>query len=179
MAWIAPMTAIAGSVFTAAQFNTFVRDLLNECPTAKATTPGSHFVASGTNQVVERIPAQASVNVSESTASTTYVNLTTSGPSVTCTTGTSALIVVSAEIHNATASEAGKVGIDISGATTEAPDVNYSLRQESSGTGEFQQCSLARLHTALTPGSNTFKMMYQASGGTASFNFRNIIVIPY
>jgi hypothetical protein len=173
------MTAVAGSVFTAAQFNTFVRDNLNECPTAKATTPGSHFVANGTNQIVERIPAQASVNVADSTASTTFVNLTPTGPSVTAVTGTSALIAIAAEITNGTASQAGRMGVDISGATTEAPDTNFCLRQESSGASEFQQCSLVRLHTTLTPGTNTFKAMYLASGGTASFNFRNLLVIPF
>lgn len=179
MTWIAPMTAVAGSVFTAAQFNTFVRDLLNETAPAKATTPGSHFVATGTNQIAERIPAQASVNVSETTTSTTFVNLTTSGPSVTCTTGSSAMIIMSAEINNNTASQAGRVGCDISGATTESPDTNFCLRQETNGTAEFQQCSLVRLHKTLTPGVNTFKLMYLASGGTAAFNFRNIAVIPY
>ena len=123
MTWIAPMTAVAGSVFTAAQFNTFVRDLLNETAPAKATTPGSHFVATGTNQIAERIPAQASVNTSESTASTTFVNLTTPGPSVTVTTGSSALIVMSAEIHNGTASEAGRVQVADSHFSDNATDV--------------------------------------------------------
>ena len=32
------MTAVSGSVYTAAQFNTFVRDNLNETAPAKATT---------------------------------------------------------------------------------------------------------------------------------------------
>lgn len=179
MTWIAPMTAVAGSVFTAAQFNTFVRDNLNECPTAKATTPGSHFVASGTNQIVERIPSTASLNVSESTTSTTFVDLPTAGPSVTVDTGTSALITITSEIHSSLASEAGRVGINISGATTEAPNSNFTLRQETNGTGEFNQCSLVRLHVGLTPGTNIFKMQYLASGGTASFNFRSIVVIPF
>src|SRR5690606_12967068 len=44
MAWSAPMTAVSGSVFTAAQFNQFVRDNLNETAPARATTAGAHFV---------------------------------------------------------------------------------------------------------------------------------------
>lgn len=178
MAWTAPMTAVAGSVFTAAQFNTFIRDNLNECPAAKSTTPGSYFAVSDTNQVTQRIPAQLSVNVSETTTSTTFTDLATVGPSVTCVTGPYAVIIMSCELHSNTSSEAARVGCDISGATTEAPDGNHVLREESSGTAEFQRASCVRLHTGLTPGTNTFKMMYAATAGTGSFNFRNIAVLP-
>src|SRR5882672_4060511 len=107
MTWTAPMTAIAGSVFTAAQFNTFVRDNLNECPAAKATAPGSHFITSGTNQVVERIPVEAVLNISEQTTSASFADLTTPGPTVTAVTGSTALIVMTVEINNNTASQAG------------------------------------------------------------------------
>lgn len=173
------MTAVAGSVFTAAQFNTFIRDNLAETAPAKATTPGSFFTTSATNQITERVPAQATVNTSETTTSTTFTDLATVGPTVTVTTGVQALIVVSAEISNNTASQAGRIAVDISGATTIAPDNNKVLRQESSGTTEFQRCSLVYLQTALTPGSNTFKMMYTTVGAsTASFNFRNLVVLP-
>lgn len=173
------MTAVAGSVFTAAQFNTFVRDNLAETAPAKATTPGAYFAVSGTNQIVQRIPAQASVNVSGTTTSTSYTDLSPAGPSVTVTTGSFAAIIMTAEIGNNTASQPGRVGCDISGATTEAPDDNYVLRQESNGTSEFQRCSAFRLHTALTPGVNTFKMMYTTVGSsTAAFNFRNLAILP-
>lgn len=179
MAWTAPMTAVAGSVFTAAQFNTFVRDNLSETAPAKATTPGSYFTVSGTNQIIQRTPAQQSVNTSETTTSTSFADLTTPGPSVTVTTGSWAVIVATSEISNNTSSQAGRVGVDISGATTESPDSNHVLRQESSGTAEFQRASIVRLHTGLTPGSNTFKLMYSTVGSsTASFNFRNIAVLP-
>lgn len=174
------MTAIAGSVFTAAQFNTFLRDNLSECPAAKATTPGAHFAVSATNQVAERIPQQQSVNTSESTSSTSFADLATTGPTVTVTTGSSALIFATAEIGNSTASAPGRVGVDITGATTETPDGNHVLRQESSGTAEFQRCTVARLHTALTPGVNVFKLMYAVVGvSTATFGTRNIAVIPF
>ena len=48
------MTAVASSVFTAAQFNTFIRDNLNETSPAKATTAGAYFTVSGTNLRVGR-----------------------------------------------------------------------------------------------------------------------------
>lgn len=172
------MTAVAGSVFTAAQFNAFVRDNLAETAPAKATVPGSYFTVSDTNQIVQRTPVQATVNVSETTTSTTFTDLATPGPSVTVTTGTTALVVFSAEISNNTASQAGRVGFATSGATTAEADGNHVLRMETAGTSEFARASAVRLHTGLTPGQNTFRMVYAATGGTASFNFRNLIVLP-
>lgn len=173
------MTAVSGAVFTAAQFNQFIRDNLSETAPAKATVPGSYFAVSDTNQITQRTPAQSIVNVSESTTSTSFVDLTTLGPQVTVVTGTTALIIVTAEITNNTASQAGRIGITISGATTETPDGSWVLRQETNGTSEFNRCSASRLHTTLTPGTNTFRMTYAATGGTASFNFRNLAVLPF
>lgn len=179
MAWTAPMTAVAGSVFTAAQFNAHIRDNLAETAPAKAATPGSYFTVSATNQIAERVPAQASLNTSESTTATSLSDLPTVGPSVTLNTGVQALVVISAEIGNNTASQAGRAAVDISGATTLAPDGTKVLRQESSGTAEFQRASMVYLQAGLTPGSNTFKMVYSTTGtSTASFNFRNILVLP-
>ncbi|QDN64454.1 hypothetical protein [Streptomyces sp. S1D4-14] len=173
------MTAVAGSVFTAAQFNQTIRDNLAETAPSKATVPGSYFAVSDTNQISQRTPAASTVNVSESTLSTSFVDLTTLGPQVTVNTSTSALILVTAEISNNTASQAGRVGVNISGATTETVDGTYVLRQETNGTAEFNRCTVARLHTTLTPGTNTFRMVYCATGGTAAFNYRNLIVFPY
>ena len=179
MSWTAPMTAIAGSVFTAAQFNTFVRDNLNECPAAKAVTPGGIFATSATNQVTERVGVTALVVTSELTTSTSFTDLGTVGPTVSVATGSAALIVISAQINNSTSSLAGIMGVDISGATTESPSTVQSLRQESSGTSEFVQTSFVRLHTALTPGVNTFKAMYEVPGGTGQFVNRAITVLPF
>lgn len=172
------MTAVAGSVFTAAQFNQFIRDNLAETAPAKATTPGSYFAVSDTNQIVQRTPVQSTVNVPETTTSTSFTDLATVGPQVTVTTGTTALIIFTAEISNNTVSQAGRVGFTISGAMTADADGNHVLRMETAGTSEFNRSSAVRLHTGLTPGTNTFRMVYAASGGTASFNFRNLIVLP-
>lgn len=173
------MTAVAGSVFTAAQFNQHLRDNLAETAPAKATTPGSYFTTGAVNQIAERVPATASINTGESTTSVSFTDLATVGPSVTVNTGVQALIIISAEINNNTASQAGRVGVDISGATTLAPDINKILRQESSGTAEFQRCSVVYLQQGLTPGANTFKLMYSTvSTSTSAFNYRNITVLP-
>ena len=75
MAWTAPMTAVANAVFTAAQFNTHVRDNLLETAPAKATTTGGYFVATGTNTIVQRVASVAS-NAS-STVFTPVINHST------------------------------------------------------------------------------------------------------
>lgn len=174
------MTAVAGSVFTAAQFNTFVRDNLSQTAPAKATTPGAHFAVSDTNEISERVPVEQTIATSETTTSTTFTDLATVGPALTVATGPSALVFFTAEISNNTASQPGRVSIDVSGATTEGADGSKVLRVESSGTAEFGRCSVARLFTTLTPGSNTFKMQYCTVGAsTAVFAQRNLIVIPF
>ena len=59
MAWSAPMTAVANTVFTAAQFNQHVRDNLNETAPAKATASGGYFVATGVNAIAQRFADSA------------------------------------------------------------------------------------------------------------------------
>lgn len=179
MTWSAPMTAVSGSVFTAAQFNTFVRDNLLACPASLATTNGSFFASTGANSLAERIPASARLDVSELYTGTSFGDAPTPGPTLTLTTGQHALIIVSAELNNQTGSAGAQVGVDISGATTEAASANYCLRQESSLTGEFNHASMARFHNSLTPGTNTFRLKYAVTAGSMAINFREICVIPF
>jgi hypothetical protein len=80
MAWSAPMTAVANATFTSAQFNQYVRDNLLECAPAKATTPGRLIVTTGPNAITERVVTQASISTSETTTSTSYTDLATTGP---------------------------------------------------------------------------------------------------
>jgi hypothetical protein len=173
------MTAVSGSVFTAAQFNTFVRDNLLMCPASIASTPGSLFVTDSSNSVVERIPVTANIATQEAVTATSFSDAPTPGPSVTAVTGQHAIIVISAEMGNVSSASAGCLaGVLISGATSEVPSFNNELRQESNGTAEFQRCSTFRLHTGLTPGSNTFKMQYMTLAGTMNIAYREITVLP-
>lgn len=177
MAWTAPMTAVAGSVFTAAQFNTFLRDNLNECPAAKATTPGSIFATTATNQVAERIPAHAEVLTSETTTSTTYTDLTTPGPAVTVTTGNAAFVYVSGSLTNS-GTLSSRMAYAISGASTIAEADNRGIGQ-GGDPAVFVLASGVHLHTDLTPGANTFTAKYRVAGGTGTFLSRRIGVIPF
>lgn len=180
MTWTAPMTAVSGSIFTAAQFNTFVRDNLLETPAAKATTAGSLFATVSAGQIAERIPNRSLIVTSEPTTATSYADLATPGPQVTVTHGTSALICVTSRINVGTANIGGQAGVDISGATTEAAGDTHCLRSDAASSANSNRMTAVRLHTTLTPGTSVFKMQYKvASAATGTFSAREIVVIPF
>lgn len=175
------MTAIAGSVFTAAQFNQFIRDNLLETAPAKATTAGAHFAVSGVNAIEERISATSATLASDTTASTTYADLSGGpGPSVTVTTGVAALVMVHAQSANSGAGSA-RMGYDVSGATSIAAADNRATGILGVA-GAAPNAASVILHNAsslpLTPGSNTFTAKYRVSSGTGTFEHRRIIVFP-
>lgn len=176
MAWTAPMTAVAGSVFTAAQFNTFIRDNLNECPAAKATTPGSIFATTATNQIAERIPQTATVATSQTTTSATYTDLATTGPAVTVTTGSTALVSLYNANLNSSATVSSLMSYDVTGASSvaasDATAIGNATANGTRETGTF-------LQTGLTAGSNTFTCRYRVGSGTGTFVDRKIIVVPF
>jgi hypothetical protein len=101
MAWVAPPTFVSGNVLTAALLNILSGDL-NELAPAKATAAGQIFVSTGANAIIARTPGFDTIATSESTASTSFVNLATVGPTVTVTTGTTALVFVSADMSSDT-----------------------------------------------------------------------------
>ena len=179
MAWSAPMTAVANSTFTAAQFNQYVRDNLNETAPAKATSAGSYFVADGVNSIAERTPNLEGVLTAETTISTTFTDLATIGPTVTVTTGPYALVLTHCQMDNVTTGSA-YAGVEVTGASSIAPALNRSINifnasavRIGAGTAVLHAGSLA-----LTPGSNTFTMKYRVSSGLGTFADRRIIVMP-
>ncbi|HSE08468.1 MAG TPA: hypothetical protein VLB29_07365 [Nocardioidaceae bacterium] len=177
MAWTAPMTAVSGSVYTAAQFNTFVRDNLNETAPAKATTPGGYFVTSTLNEIVERLGDRETIATSETTTSTSFTDLTTPGPTVTATTSNLALVIFGCEQSNS-GSGSTRSSVDVSGASTIAAADIRSLTLSGTAGSEFQ-ASHAVFYDDLTPGLNTFTMKYRVSSGTGTFARRRLIVLPY
>jgi hypothetical protein len=129
------------------------------------------------------IPANsyATVLTSEVTSSTSYTNLTTAGPAVTVTTGTKALVIVTANLRNDAV--AGTVlrafmGYEVTGATSVSPSDNYALASSpiNGATDSPIQTSLASVVT-LTAGSNTFTAKYKSSSGVSTFTSRTIFVI--
>lgn len=168
------MTAVSNSVFTAAQFNQFVRDNLNETAPAKATTAGSHFAGTGLNSIAERLTADNLVATSQTTTSTSYTDLATVGPTVTATTGPYALVATYNSNFNSGAA-ASLMSFEVSGASSIAAADNVSIA--ISGTGS-QRASGLFLLTTLTPGSNTFRCKYRVGAGTGTYADRRILVFP-
>lgn len=184
MAWTAPMTAVANSVFTAAQFNQFVRDNLNATAPAKATAAGGYFAADGINSIVERrISGAIDIDVGGTTTSTTFDDLAGGaavGPAVTLTTGTQALVFIHSQATNSGAGSA-RASVEVSGASTIAAADNRSIATFGSADNGLG-ASTWTWYTgglALTPGSNTFTMKYRVSSGTGTFDDRRIAVMPF
>jgi hypothetical protein len=178
MTWNAPMTAVSNTAFTAAQFNTNVRDNLLETAPAKATASGQVFVATGTNAIAARSPAGATVAASQTTASVTYADLTTVGPSVTVTTGTAAYVAIQCRMANGTANSQCYASWSVSGATTVAASNTTAIICENATAGNIQRHGVFHYQSGLNPGSNTFTMQYHTDVGTGTFSDRHIAVIP-
>lgn len=180
MAWTAPMTAVANAVFTAAQFNTNVRDNLLETMPGKATAAGRFFVSTAPNSIEERVSASAEVLTSQTTTTTTYTDLATSGPAVTVTTGSNALVFIHAQLQSNSATDEARMSYAVSGATTSAATDARAMYTDVAASNENCFGSF-QWHSGLTPGSNTFTAKYRSTNAatTATFLRRRIVVIPF
>jgi len=123
-------------------------------------------------------PIWASVATSETRANTAYGALTTAGPIVTATTGTSALVTLSCQMSNATLLDGAAMAYAVSGATTLASTDTTALMFVSATANDLVQCSVTYPVT-LTAGSNVFTAQYKTiTGGTGTFLNRLLIVTP-
>jgi hypothetical protein len=172
------MTAVAGATFTAAQFNQYVRDNLNQTAPALATTASQLFVSTGANAIAVRTPSTARVDTVQSTASTSYTDLATVGPSVTATTGTIALVWFSAAMANSVSDAQSNASVAVSGASSVAASDNWRLLTDGISAGNYVRYGQFHAFTGLTAGSNTFAMKYRAGSNTASYQLREILVLP-
>lgn len=187
MAWTSPMTAVANDVFTAAQFNTHVRDNLLETAPAKAASAGEYFVADGSNSLVSRKPVVDTEETSATVSVTSWGDPDSGGaaPSVTVDTGTIALVGIYAEISNDdSATRRISMSYEVTGASSISPSYNrqqaYSNSGSTSGsTGLLLRSGSVFLHTDLTAGSNTFTAKYEVSSGTGTVDRRQIWVLPF
>lgn len=174
-----PFTAIAGTPFTAAQYNSNIRDNLVETETSRAQTATGYCVTTGMNQLAERIPLSSLVTTTDTTTSAgTYVDLdNTPGPSVTVVTGTSAFVSIYGSLQNSS-STAAWIGFGVTGATELDPADSYAIEMQISTPGERVGATFFR--SDLNPGSNTFTCKYRVStSGTGTFAARRIAVFPF
>lgn len=174
MAWTSPKTFISGDVLTAAELNVHLRDNLNETAVAKATTAGRIFVASGANTVAQREVASSFTQASINITGTSYGS---SGPTVTVTTGTRALVFYGCHMRHATANNAPLMSVSVSGATTIAADDAWALISDGQPALNPIKAMSARLFKTLNAGSNTFNMQYRVAAGNADFERRELVVI--
>jgi hypothetical protein len=179
VAYTTPLTAISNATLTAAQWNASVRDNLLETAPAKATATGKLIVTTGTNSIAQRTVQTVTVAATETTASTSYVNLTTAGPAVgPLTTGTFAVAFVSGQISQNTNGAFAKMGVTVSGvssiAASDAQSLNY--QPSTAASSGLRATTCIGYEGTLTAGLNTFTAQYAASAGTASFKDRTLTV---
>lgn len=123
----------------------------------------------------------ATVATNETTTSSSFGDLTTVGPAVTVTIGSSgkALVTITADITPSAAATFGIMGFALSGANTAVASTAQSLQFEAYTTNAGFQGSATYLLTGLSSGSTTFTAKYEKSGsGNALFGARSIIVWP-
>jgi hypothetical protein len=119
----------------------------------------------------------AKIATSQTTTSLTFVDLATSGPAASLTTGAAVKVTVACQSSNNTGSDGCFMGFAVSGATTVAADDATSFGLAVGAAGEIMAGSRTTLVTGLTPGTNVFTAKYRAVvGGTATFSNREIIV---
>lgn len=180
MAWTAPTTAIAGATFTATIFNASIRDNLNVTAAGVATTAGRIIVTTGANTVAERNIDTDAIGTSQATSSTSYTNLATTGPTVTITTGTRAMVIMGCGMSNSIVGNGARAAPDLSGATTSAASDANSVLMHSGNANDGFQFSWVTVFDPINAGSNVFQMKYKAvTAGSASFSNRVISIMPF
>lgn len=125
--------------------------------------------------------AGATVAARQGTSSTSYTDLTTSGPEVTLTTGTKVLVIVTSAFDNDNnAGQPGVMDFAISGATTRSASLTTAAKGPGVGLTETNalRYSTAIYLTGITAGSNTFTAKYRSwNGGTVYWKDREIFVM--
>jgi len=174
MAWTTPLTAVSNTALTAAQWNASVRDNLLTTPAALATTDSQWVVSSGANSVVARRPDFGNtVSASQSTSSTSFVDLATVGPTLTMTTGVRGLCLWGCQLTNS--SGAANSYMSFTGANFTA---STTASVQNAGTAAIQ-ASYTLFLNGMTAGSNTFTAKYSCSSGTGTFQDRRLQVLPF
>jgi hypothetical protein len=123
------------------------------------------------------LPQTAATGAGESTASQTYVDLATVGPTATAVIGANgcALVTVTS-LHFANAASSDVYhSFAVSGASTQAAT---DARGSSSNGTAGVTCSTTTLVTGLTAGSNVFTSKYRVSANTGTWLNRSISVVP-
>lgn len=180
MAWTSPMTAVSGDLLTASDYNINVRDNFLETAPSYASGNGGFFVVDGTNRIKQRSAGSSSVLLEHQIriCDSVWKEIQSFGPIVTVTTGTRALVTISAELMNGTNNAQTSASFEVSGATRIQASDEWRITHDGHDTKKWTRYSSTRLVT-LTPGINTFRMKYRTGNiGPGFFRRREIIVLP-
>jgi hypothetical protein len=117
----------------------------------------------------------AQVTTNQTTSSLSYTDLSTVGPTVTLTTGTSVFVLIGM-FGNDTGNlgNNGFMSMAISGATTTAASDDWAARAPEGLNGV--NGTMGYTHT-VTAGSNTFTAKYKKVGGTSTAEFMNRFIM--
>lgn len=191
MSWTAPLTAVAGNSLTAAQFNTYVRDNLNETEVARAFFTGNMLIANGSNSVRARSCFRDSQLSLGNRSSSSYGDLDdytctdgrnrsdNFGPAVTLTCNGSAVVWFSTRIGNSGSNPTyASIKVENSvGDTLVSPSDAWAQSQDGTG-GQDNKYGVCHRFTALgSDNVRTFVMQYRTSGGTGEWSNRELFVM--
>lgn len=162
MGWTDPDDFVINEVVTAEKLNEQVKDNLVDLDRRTTATRGN-------------------VATSESTTSGSFTNLSTTGPSATCTVGSTGMVLIAVSCSVTSASNiGGLMGYAISGASTIAAADAQSVGMKIDSSTMAARLAAVFVHIGLTPGSTTFTAKYKSlnSGSTVTFADRYITAIP-
>ena len=180
-------SAIIANYITQAMLSTVYRMTYTGTGAPGTPSSGDHWFDS-TNNVLKMYdgtqwicitPVTASVATSQTTASTSYADLATVGPSLSILTGTQALVTLTCQMSNGTTLDGAVMGYAISGATTLAGSDTTALLVSSNVTvsAAFQHSATYKVGS-LTAGTNIFKAQYHwLTAGTSTYLNRSITVV--
>lgn len=182
MAWTSPMTAVANTPMTAALYNNNVRDNFRCTAPYLTGTVGDTFVVRSANTIVSTPIQFATVTTSQTTASTSFTNLATVGPSITVSEilGQQAMVWMSAEVSNDTLNFQSWATVEVTGASTyTASSERSAVTRDGLGATSPCQYMATYLFDPIARGSSvTFTMKYKVGGGTGTFANRRMAVWP-
>lgn len=123
------------------------------------------------------VPVVDAVATSQTTTSTSYTDLTTSGPAVTVTVPASGqiIVVINSDIANTNVTTT-RIGFALSGANTASAADTSALRYEDSANLVNTTVAVIPV-TGLTPGSTTVTLKYKVASGTGTFSNRRLTVL--
>lgn len=206
MVWTQPMTFVAGSVLTAAQLNLHLRDNLMASEAAIVQEDHDFVLSNGYHQLTRRKVADHLITTGESSSSTDYADLATTGPTVTVETTNRAWVIMTAhmqcndalsQIYMSFAIERPEGAKNADGelvATPEDAEENQGDNADTSGSrepgdnwalahdglstaGSFRRSYVDFISANLTPGLNTFTCKYRVASSGVTGTWTNRQII--